>query len=200
MRDLVYYIAVTVDGFIAREDGSFADFPWDEDFVSDLLKSYPETFPASFHSSGFDRSDNQRFDAVLMGRRTYEVGLREGVTNPYPTLDQYVVSRSMEESPDPSVTLITWDVAEAVAGLKQADGRAIWICGGSELATALLDVGLIDRLIIKLNPIVFGNGIPLFARQTKTLPLSLEKSRTYESGHVLLDYRVKVREIGPGED
>ena len=42
MRDLVYYIATTLDGFIAREDGSFADFPWDDEFGADLLSAFPE--------------------------------------------------------------------------------------------------------------------------------------------------------------
>ena len=82
MRDLVYYIATSLDGFIAREDGSLGDFPWDPDFGAHILATFPETFPAHLRPGEVHRSGNKRFDAVLMGRKTYEVGLREGITSP----------------------------------------------------------------------------------------------------------------------
>ncbi len=191
MRDLVYYIATTLDGFIARDDGSFEEFPLNEDFIADLLATYPETFPAPFRGTGHDRADNRKFDAVLMGRKTYEVGLEQGLTNPYPTLDQYVFSRSMKKSPDPAVVLVSEGAVDVVRALKQEDGRSIWICGGSELATDLFEAGLVDEVIVKLNPIVFGTGIPLLSRSLKAKPLELAKSRAYRSGHVLLNYTVR---------
>ncbi len=123
MRALVYYIATTLDGFIACEDGSFEDFLWDDDFIAELLATYPETFPAPMRSGEYSRADNRRFDAVLMGRKTYEVGLREGLTDPYPTLDQYLFSRSMTESPDPAVVLVSAGAVDAVKVLKQESGR-----------------------------------------------------------------------------
>ena len=190
MRELVYYVATTLDGFIARSDGSFDDFPWDDGFIAHLLEVYPETFPASFRGSGHSCADNRRFDAVLMGRKTYEVGQRQGLTSPYPTLDQYLFSRSLKESPDPSVTLVPGDATEKVAELKQESGRAIWICGGSELATGLFEAELVDEVIIKLNPIIFGTGIPLVSRSQTIPPLALVESRTFDSGHVLLTYSV----------
>ena len=193
MRDVVYYIATTLDGFIAREDGSFEDFAWNEDFIADLLATYPETFPAPFRTGEYDRADNRKFDVVLMGRKTYEVGLREGLTNPYTTLDQYVFSRSMETSPDPAVALVSDGAVDVVRALKEEDGRSIWICGGSELATDLFEAGLVDEVVVKLNPIVFGTGIPLFSRRLEAGSLELVKSRTYESGHVLLDYTTQYR-------
>lgn len=187
MRELVYYIATTLDGFIAREDGSFDDFPWDDDFVGQLRQDFPETFPAPMRP-GASRGENERFDAVLMGRRTYEVGVRQELTSPYPTLDQYVISRTMAASPDPAVRLVSEDAASFVAGLKKKPGKDIWLCGGGELATSLFEARLVDRLIVKLNPIVFGAGIPLLSRELPTVALTLESSRTFESGHVLLEF------------
>src|SRR5690606_28939875 len=110
-------------------------------------------------------ADNRVFDTVLMGRKTYEVGSTAGFTNPYPTLKQYVFSRSMPESPDPQVQLVRERAPETVGHLKEAQGKDIWLCGGAELASTLMEAGLIDCLIIKLNPVVFGAGIPLFARE-----------------------------------
>jgi len=188
MRRLVYYVATTIDGFIAREDGSFDDFPWDDAYGADLLARVPEAFPAHFHEVPLTRKENRRFDAVLMGRRTYSVGLDEGVTSPYPTLDQYVFSRTMRSSPDPAVELVSDDALEVVAGLKQGAGESIWLCGGSDFATALLEANLIDRLVIKLNPIVFGRGIPLFGSSSVLPALTLVDSEIYDSGHAILEY------------
>lgn len=189
MRELVYYVATTLDGFIAREDGSFADFPWDDDFGGFLLKTFPETFPAQMRGEA-KREDNRCFDAVVMGRKTYEVGVKLDVTSPYPTLDQYVVTRSLDDSQSEDVELIHDDVVGRVRELKQQDGRDVWLCGGGEVASLLHDAGLIDRLIIKLNPIVFGSGVPLFARGHDAASLELSDTKVFDSGHVVLWYRV----------
>ena len=187
MRTLTYYVATTLDGFIAREDGSFHEFPWDDAFGGELLARFPETFPAHLRT---DSLSNQRFDTVLMGRGTYEVGLREGITSPYPSLRQYVFSRTLAESPDPDVILVAGDAMETVRGLKDEDGRGIWLCGGSELASTLYEAALIDELVIKLNPILFGAGIPLFRGTVSARRLTLLESEAFPSGHLLLRYAV----------
>ena len=189
MRPLIYYIATTLDGFIAHEDGSFDGFNWDESFMKVLFAEFPETLPAHFRGPA-TREENRMFDAVLMGRKTYDVGLKEGFTNPYPTLDQYVFSRTMEASPDPAVKLVKSDPVPFVNQLKQEEGKAIWLCGGSEFAGVLLEAGLIDELIIKLNPVVFGTGMPLFATNKHITPLTLRSSKSYESGHQILHFAV----------
>lgn len=75
--------------------------------------------------------------------------------------------------------------------LKQESGKAIWLCGGGELAGVLFKADLIDRLIVKLNPVLFGTGIPLFAAVTRHAALDLTDHKVYPSGHVVLHYRVK---------
>ena len=187
MRELIYYIATTLDGFIARSDGSFDDFPWDDEFIAQLMDLYPETFPAPMRPDA-SRDENKAFDAVLMGRRTYEVGVRQNLTSPYPTLDQFVISSTMPASPDPAVTLVSRDVLSFVEKLKTVPGKNIWLCGGSELATGLFEAQLVDRVIVKLNPVLFGAGIPLLARNLPTVALALESSRVFDSGHALLEY------------
>lgn len=123
MRELVYYVAVTLDGFIAHPDGSFDKFPWDADYGADMAENFPETLPAHLRSAEHRCLENRWFDAVLMGRNTYEVGLKEGIASPYPTLRQYVFSRSYNESPDPQVTIVSSDAVEVVQKLKQEDGK-----------------------------------------------------------------------------
>ena len=87
MRKLTYYVACTADRFIARADGSFDCFPTEGEHIAALIESFPETIPGHLREALGVRAANQRFDAVLMGRRTYEVGSAVGVTNPYPHLN-----------------------------------------------------------------------------------------------------------------
>lgn len=187
MRELIYYVASTLDGFIAHEDGSFDGFGWDDEFVADLFATFPETIPAHLQGDKTS-SQNKWFDAVLMGRKTYEVGLREGITSPYPTLDQYVFSQTLKKSPDKQVKLIREKAVDTVEALKQESGKAIWLCGGADLASTFLRANLIDKLIVKLNPVVFGSGIPLFSKGVEQAALTLTDSKVYNSGHVLLYY------------
>jgi dihydrofolate reductase len=191
MRKLIYFVASTLDGFIAHPDGSFGGFPWDEAYLAALLESFPETFPAPMRPGAPTRADNRWFDAVLMGRKTYEVGLREGLTSPYPTLAQYVFSRSMPESPHSEVTLVRDDVRDIVPDLKQQTGKAIWLCGGADLAGSLFAAGLVDELIVKVNPVLFGSGIPRLGPTVERTVLALTESVVYPSGHIRLHYSVR---------
>ncbi len=117
--------------------------------------------------------------------------LRVGVTSPYPTLDQYVFSRTMKESPDEQVEIVAENAVDVVAALKEETGKAIWLCGGANFAATLFSADLIDELIVKLNPVLFGSGIPLFGRGIEQTSLDLTDSTIYSTGHVLLHYVVK---------
>lgn len=173
MRKLKYHVATTADGFIARGDGSFDCFPMEGEHVSDYLESL------------------QSYDAVLMGRRTYEVGLRAGVTDPYPHMKSFVFSRTMRESLDERVEVVSDNAAEVVRVLKGEEGGDIYLCGGADLATALFKEGLIDEVILKVNPLLLGSGVPLLHDLNRHVELELLGSKVYESGVVLLSYRVK---------
>ncbi len=131
------------------------------------------------------------FDAVIMGRKTYEVGLPFDVTDPYPHLDSYVLSASMEWSPDPKAKLIREDAVGFVRILKQQPGGDIYLCGGSQLAGSMFNAGLIDEIILKLNPLVIGPGIPLFTGVEKAVSLRLAGTKIYSSGVVLLTYTLQ---------
>lgn len=189
MRELKYYVACTIDKFIAREDGSFDCFLMEGEHVADLLKNFPETIPAHFQNRLGIMAENQCFDTVLMGRRTYEVGLQEGITNPYPQMQQYVVSRTLKESPDPMVELVSSDPLALVGELKQQPGKDIWLCGGGDLAAALFPA--IDEMILKVHPILLGSGIPLFSGPIQLTYLELTDSKIYNNGFMLLRYRLK---------
>jgi dihydrofolate reductase len=190
MRKLIYYVACTVDGFIAREDGSFDCFPMAGEHFADLFDRFPETIPAHLHEAlGINFSGNKQFDAVLMGRKTYEVGLNVGLTNPYPSLKQYVFSHSMKASPDRNIELVSDNAVGFVRELKQETGKDIWLCGGGDLAATV--VSEIDEMILKLNPVIIGSGIPLFSRAMNPTNLELTDRKIYDNGFLLLHYRLQ---------
>lgn len=190
MRKLVYYVACTVDGFIAREDGSFDCFLFEGEHFTDLVRNFPETFPAHAHEMfGVTASENKRFDAVLMGRRTYEVGALAGFTNPYPQMKQYLFSRSLKTSPDAAVELVSEYALAKVKELKRESGRDIWLCGGGELAGQLFSE--IDELILKVNPVVIGAGIPLFRGGVEPTALEVTESKSYPNGFRIVHHKMK---------
>ncbi|WP_224367783.1 dihydrofolate reductase family protein [Hyalangium versicolor] len=177
MRKLKYHVASTVDGFIAREDGSFDCFMQDRltkesEHVNDYLASW------------------STYGTALMGRRTYEVGLKVGVTDPYPMMETYVFSRSLKESPNPRVKLVADDALTVVRQLKEQDGKDIYLAGGGEFASLLFDAGLVDEVLIKLNPFLLGSGIPLSPKLRGLVNLELLSTKVYKTGVILLRYAV----------
>jgi dihydrofolate reductase len=170
MRKLTYYVACSVDGFIAHTDGSIDGFSRETDF----------DFVASL----------QAFDVILMGRKTYELSRRLGHSTDSNKAN-YVFSRTMKESPDTNVAIVSEHAIELVRALKQGTGKDIWLCGGADLATTLLAENLLDEIILKVNPVLFGAGIPLFSGTVKQTELELIESQTYRNSYLVLHYRVK---------
>lgn len=189
MFKLKYFVACTVDRFIARKDGSFDFFLAEGEHVADLLTNFPETIPVHFRDKLGITAENQHFDTVLMGRKTYEVGVKEGITNPYPQMKQYLFSRSLKESPDPAVELVSSDPVAFVRELKQRPGKDIWLCGGGDLASVLFPA--LDEMILKVHPFLLGSGIPLFSAAIHLTSLELLESKVYNNGFMLLHYRLK---------
>jgi dihydrofolate reductase len=177
-RKLVYYVASSLDGFIAHRDGAVNGFLSEGRHIPDYL--------ASLHE----------YATVLMGKATYEWGYQWGVQpgQPSPTyahMMQYVFSSTMPAYQHPQLQVIREDAADFVGKLKTQAGKAIYLCGGGQLAGYLLAAKQIDELIIKLNPVYFGAGIPLFGSNQEQVALNLLASKTYANGVVFLHYHIR---------
>ena len=189
MRKLVYLIATTVDGYIASHaDRNPEFFHFEGPQVADLIKEFPEMIPAHARPQlGMcPGTPNQRFDTALMGRATYEIGLALGVPNPYPHLRQIIMSSSLDTSPDPVVEVWSIDVTDRVRELKSGTGKDIWLCGGSTLATALIEE--IDEFILKVSPVILGGGVSLFSDIVGPRQLTMTDHRIYDNGFSLLRF------------
>lgn len=188
MRNLVYLVACSADGFISRSDGSSDDFTLDGEHVSDLLDEYPETIPTHLRDQLGVTGPNRHFDTVLMGRRTYEVGLDLGFTSPYAHLQQFVFSTTLGRPENADVTFVASGAVDVVRKLKADGGRDIWLCGGSVLASALISE--IDQVVLKCNPFLMGRGKPLFASEFPRTALKPISCRDYDNGFSLRHYEL----------
>lgn len=174
---LIYHIATTLDGKIAHDDGA----------TQGLLEEGPHVTP-------FMKAV-ESYSAVLMGRSTYEVGLAAGLPHGQPAYSgrpNYVFSRTLPPSATPHAhfELVREDACTFVRALKARLTGSIWLCGGGKLASALMDAELIDEVVLKLNPVVFGQGRPVVLGLMETKHTTLLAHQVYENGVVLLHYRV----------
>lgn len=190
MRELTYYVAVSLDGYIAGPNGEFDAFLAEGDHMEPIWSRYRGTAPTQLAEAvGFSVEDGP-FDTVLMGWNTYAVGLPDHhLPNPYQHLRQIVFTRA-HEAPAGSegVRFTDSDPLETVRALKQEPGKGIWLCGGGALAAVLADE--IDRLALKINPVLLGDGVPLFGERPYA-PRRWTRTNTqeFESGVILAEFR-----------
>lgn len=175
MRKLVYHVAVSVDNFIARADHSIDGFIGEGEHVTDYLNQLKD------------------YDTVVMGRATYEFGYRFGLkpgAAPYPHMEHYIFSNTLHfDHHDKNVHIVRSAPFAFIKNLKEQSGSAIYLCGGGMFAGSLLDLGLIDKVVLKVSPAFFVDGIPLFGACKKPVKLSLKNCIRYPAGVLLLGLR-----------
>ena len=190
MRKLIYYVAVTVDGFIAGPEGETDFLLAEGDHMTRLIERYPETVPGHLRAAfGLEDTPPREFDTVLMGRATHQVGVDLGVTSGYPHLRQYVFTHRPQDLPvEDGLMICDEDPVALVRRLKAEDSPLdIWLCGGGALAGQLLDE--IDEFRLKISPVLLGGGIPLVAAAGPApLPLTQRRRSDFGSGVSYVEY------------
>lgn len=170
MGEVVLYAAVSLDGYLAETDDGLGFL----DDVAEAGQTY-EKFYAGV-------------DALLMGRRTYEVA-RSVPQWPYPGRPCVVVtSQRLTDPPDGVRPDDGADLASLVADLRR-HGR-VWLVGGGLLARPLLATGLVDGLDLTVTPHLLGGGVPLWGGDTGRHRLTLLEVSEPGAGAVRLRYRV----------
>lgn len=168
MRKVVLFIATSLDGFIAGEDGSTDWLYTDGDF------GYQE-----FYNS---------IDTTIMGYNTYYY-IKHFPEFPYPDKKNYVFTRKQRAIDNNPVEFVFGDVVEYVKKLKRKEGKNIWLVGGGQINTILHNANLIDQMIISIHPIALGNGIKLFREESlKRLHFKLINHHLYDRGLIQLTY------------
>ncbi|MGP5025096.1 dihydrofolate reductase family protein [Glutamicibacter ardleyensis] len=184
-RKLVYYVAVSLDGYIAAPNGDPSAFPVEGDHMHVVLGEYTDAVPSHVQQALGLAAPHTIFDTVIMGWNTYNPEISGGIDNPYAHLHQIVASRNARTVPE-NVEL-THDPLARIRELKQESGLDIYLYGGGALAGELLPE--IDRLVLKRNPLVFGSGIALFGQASyQPFPFSHTRTRNFESGVSITEY------------
>ncbi|WP_163103195.1 dihydrofolate reductase family protein [Peribacillus alkalitolerans] len=178
MSRLTYNVAITLDNFIADKDGK-ADasiFLYEGDHVKDFL------------------SEISQYDAVLMGGKTYEYGfqfgLKPGETSVYKGLKHYIFSNSLDFESNEDVELVKGNAVDFIKKLKQRESSNLWLSGGGKLAGTLIEHKLIDQLVLKINPIMVGIGLPLFSNLSIPIKLELVDLKQFDSGVIKPTYNI----------
>ncbi|NUP58334.1 MAG: dihydrofolate reductase [Pseudarthrobacter sp.] len=178
MPSVQYYVASSLDGFIATADD---DLAWLLQF--DGFGGGKESYDAFISGVG----------CIVMGGTTYEWLMEHEPGNwPYPGTPCWIFTHhEFTAPPGADVTFVRGEVTEFVDDLwRDAGDRNIWVVGGGELAAEFAGAGLLDELIVSVIPVVLGRGkrlLPL--EEGPTAPLELQEARTQGRGVVELRYR-----------
>lgn len=172
------FIATSLDGFIAREDGRI-------DWLEEAHRSAP---------AGEDFGYQEFFDAVdvvILGRKTFET-VHCFPEWPYGEKRVVVLSKSLHQLPadcPPSVRLTDQSPAKIMRSLEHESFQRAYIDGGATIQS-FLAAGLVSDLTITTIPILLGSGMPLFGPLTEDLPLTHESTQAYPNGFVKSMYRL----------
>jgi dihydrofolate reductase len=163
MGKVVFYGAISLDGYLARENHSL---DW-------LFGTEGE------HETGYQEFYDS-IDTILMGRSTYDqIGILSPDNFMYEGKECYVFSRTLKGSTE-NVNFINEDIVGFTQSLKEQEGKRIWIVGGGEVLQPLLKAKLVDEFIIQIAPTIIGRGIKMFVPGDHENELKLVDVRRYK--------------------
>jgi len=172
MFEVVYYVASSLDGYIATADGSV-------DWLSRFQNAGEDHGAGELHAS---------VHALLLGSHTYEFALKLGQW-PSPDKPSWVFTKRTLRILHPSITLTSQSPAEVVGHLGARGFRRAWLMGGGRLAASVHAEGLISRYILSVIPVLLGSGIPFLALHSLYEDaLQLVAAKPFKSGIVQLTY------------
>jgi len=177
MRDIIYDVAVSLDGYIATYDShGNAD-----------ASAFPQTGP---HVVDYGKR-LQSYGSVIMGRKTYEFGYAFGLppgARAYPHMEHFIFSETLQVPDKSDVHIVRNDWLAKIDALRSESGAPIYLCGGGQFAGYLLHHGRITLLRLKLAPLVLGSGIRIFSGVREPVLTNQVSHKHYDNGVVYLEY------------
>jgi dihydrofolate reductase len=176
-------MAASLDGFIARKDGSVDWLETADNFAQG--ETLDPTYVADFLKT---------IDCYVMGSRTYETALTfeaKGFGWAYGDKPTFVLtSRELPRTRE-TIEFYSGHLATLVNERLRNEFRSIWFAGGGSVAGECLRLGLADEIRYSILPILIGDGISFFEDLDKDVPLHLAEVKAYKSGMVALRYEAK---------
>jgi len=173
-RKIILNLAMSLDGFIADEDGGY-----------DWIKGDGNSKYNTKDVWDFSKFMEQ-MDIVVMGRTCYDQSFHEDFT----TKQVYVATTNPPKDYD-NIHFISTDICRAISDLKEQDGKDIFLFGGGKLIDSFMKENIIDEYIFGIIPIILGKGRPLFYDNNPKVNLSLKQYYT-EDGIIIMHYTRRV--------
>ena len=170
-RKVILYIAMSLDGYIAKPDGDLG------------FLSMVEQEGEDYGYTDFIKT----VDTVIVGRKTYDKVLSMGYELPYGAKAVYVITRSLK----PSIGQVEYymgNLKDLIHNLKSGVGKHIFVDGGAEIVNELLNDNLIDEFYISVIPVLLGEGLSLFKSGRPQMELKLNQANYFDKGLVQLHY------------
>ena len=169
MRKVVLGVGISLDGYIARPDGAV-------DFLF---------MPKDYSMAAFFK----RIDTAVMGRKSYEMGLKLGGGKISSFgMKSYVFSRTLGEVAHRDFAIVKEPPKPFIEALRKKKGKDVWLMGGGELTRAFLQDDLVDELYLGVVPTLIGEGIPAFPSGFPQREFALVENKTYSKGLIALRY------------
>jgi dihydrofolate reductase len=182
MRKVILGCGLTLDGYIARRDGSV-------DYL--VMPKGAEKVMADFYAG---------IDTIVFGRKTFDAmqrmiaqGEHEGPSGPWKT---YVFSRTLPSGEREGMTFVKESPEAFMRKLRKKPGKHICHMGGGELARSFLEADLVDEIWMHVVPILLGDGIPIFPAGFPQRDFKLVKCRTYGNDVSLIYFRARKKNTG----
>ena len=176
MRKVIFGGATTLDGYFARLDDSVDWLMWSDEAARIMADYWKDT------------------DAILIGRKTYEVAhrMQQGKKKSVSAggIKTYLFSRTLSQSPEDGVTLVAGDGVEFVRRLKNEPGKNIIVLGGGALGASLLEGGVVDEVGFNIHPVLIGSGMPALPPMNRQVNLELVSCDRFKNGCVNVVYKV----------
>jgi dihydrofolate reductase len=169
VRKIILALGISIDGYIARRDGTF-------DFLF---------MPKDFSMAKFFAS----IDTGIMGRKTYEVAKAQDEGGFGPKLKTYVLSRTLPPGEREGKIFVNTSPQMLVEEIRRHKGKDIWLMGGGEIARDFLKADLVDELHLGVVPVLLGEGLPLFPSGFPQLDFALTENKSFSRGLVSLKYK-----------
>ena len=173
-RKVILFIAMSLDGFVAKSDGDIR-------FLSIVEQEGEDYGYTSFLES---------VDTVILGRKTYDKVLSTVSELAYGDKNVFVLTRNPQLTTH-KITFYSGNLSELISTLKSNEGQNIFCDGGAETVHRFLLNNLFDEIIISIIPVLLGDGIRLFNESFQEKKLQLIQSKSFEKGLVQLHYRVR---------
>ena len=188
MRKVISFMHISLDGFVAGPAGEMNWIKVDEELFDHIGKRIGQTDTALYGRVTYDMMEGYWPDA---GKEPDASKHDREHSAWYKDAHKVVLSKTMKDADLPNTTIISDNIAARINELKQSDGSEDILLFGSPTAThALMQEGLIDGYWLFVNPVILGEGIPLFTKGKDKVKLKLVSTKQFASGVTELNYLV----------